>query len=66
MSSHAFYELLKQLLVEHPGNRALQEHLRSLDLVGEPSPTFGAARYAWRRDVLLTAGLRNALHLLKA
>lgn len=66
MNSREFYRLLQQLLVEHPGNRVLQEQLRSLDLVGEPSPMADAARYAWRKDVLLTAGLRNALHLLKA
>lgn len=66
MSSHNFYRLLQQLLVEHPGNRVLDAQIRSLDLVGEPTPMADAARYAWRKDVLVTAGLRDALHLLKA
>ena len=66
MSSREFYRLLEHLRDEHPGNRVLDAQLRSLDLVGEPSPMTDAARYTWRKDVLLTAGLRNALHLLKA
>lgn len=66
MTSHAFYRLLGELSAAHPGNRVLDAQIRSIDLVGAPQPQTDAQRYAWRKDILLTAGLRDALHLLKA